>query len=78
MATVASLKAAKTVKDEALAKRLAEMAYFMIDRTLPYTAIPDDVVDTLARCLLPKIQAYFNSPEGRAEFEEWKRQQAND
>ena len=41
MATVASLKAAKTVKDEALAKRLAELAYFMIDRTLPYTAMDD-------------------------------------
>lgn len=41
MATVASLKAAKTVKDETLAKRLAELAYFMIDRTLPYTAIDD-------------------------------------
>ena len=36
-------------------------------------AIPDDVVDTLARCLFPKIQEYFKSPEGQAEFEEWKR-----
>ena len=43
-----------------------------------HEAIPDDVVDTLARCLLPKIQAYFNSPEGQAEFDEWKRRQAND
>lgn len=41
MATVASLKAAKTVRDEALAKRLAELAYFMIDRTLPYTTMDD-------------------------------------
>lgn len=41
MATVASLKAAKTVKDETLARRLAELAYFMIDRTLPYTAMDD-------------------------------------
>ena len=40
-----------------------------------HEAIPDDA---LARCLLPKIQAYFNSPEGQAEFEEWKRRQAND
>lgn len=37
--------------------------------------IPDDVVETLARCLLPKIQEYFESPEGQAEFEEWKRRQ---
>lgn len=41
MATVASLKAAKAVKDEALAKHLAELAWFMIDRTLPYTAMDD-------------------------------------
>lgn len=41
MATVASLKAAKTVKDEALAKRLAGLAYFMIGKTLPYTTLDD-------------------------------------
>ena len=39
MATVASLKAAKWVKDETLAKRLAELAFFMIDRTVPYAAM---------------------------------------
>lgn len=37
--------------------------------------IPDFEIDALARCLLPKIQAYFASPEGQADFEEWKRQQ---
>jgi cellobiose phosphorylase len=36
MATVASLKAAKETEDEALAKDLAELAFFMLDRTLPY------------------------------------------
>ncbi len=39
------------------------------------TVIPDFEVDTLARCLLPKIQAYFANPEGQAAFEEWKRKQ---
>lgn len=38
------------------------------------TVIPDFEIDTLARCLLPKIQAYFASPEGQAAFEEWKQQ----
>ena len=38
-------------------------------------SVPDFVVDSLARCLLPKIQDYFASPEGQAAFEEWKRQQ---
>ncbi len=44
MATVASLKAAKTVKDEALARRLADLAFFMIRRTVPYAAMDDPYV----------------------------------
>lgn len=39
--------------------------------------VPDFVVESLARCLLPKMQAYFASPEGQAAFEEWKRQREN-
>ncbi len=39
--------------------------------------IPDFEVDALARCLLPKMQAYFATPEGQAAFEEWKHQQEN-
>lgn len=37
--------------------------------------VPDFVIESMARCLLPKIQAYYASPEGQAAFEEWKRQQ---
>ncbi|MGM9588449.1 MAG: GH36-type glycosyl hydrolase domain-containing protein [Candidatus Limivicinus sp.] len=39
MATVASLKAAKYVKDEALARELAELAFFMIGKTVPYATM---------------------------------------
>jgi len=39
--------------------------------------IPDFEIDALARCLLPKIQAYFDSPEGQAEFKAWKQKQQN-
>lgn len=39
------------------------------------TAIPDFEIESLARCLLPKIQSYFESPEGQAAFAEWKKQQ---
>lgn len=39
MATVASLKAAKTVRDESLARELAELAFFMIGRTVPYATM---------------------------------------
>lgn len=37
--------------------------------------IPDFEIDTLARCLLPKLRAYYESPEGQAAFEDWQRQQ---
>ncbi len=41
------------------------------------TIIPDFEIESIARCLLPHIQAYFASPEGQAAFEEWKRKQGN-
>ena len=44
MATVASLKAAKLVQDEDLARELAELAFFMIDRTVPYRTMDDPFV----------------------------------
>ncbi|GAA6397062.1 hypothetical protein [Solibaculum mannosilyticum] len=33
--------------------------------------IPDHVIDSLARCLLPHIQNYFESEEGQRFLEEW-------
>lgn len=33
--------------------------------------VPDHVIDTLARCLLPKIQAYFETEAGQLAFREW-------
>lgn len=44
MATVAALKAAKWVKSETLADRLRALAFFMIDRTVPYAAMRDPFV----------------------------------
>lgn len=41
----------------------------------PLEEIPDSVIDSLARCLFPKLLDYFQSPEGQAEFESWKQQQ---
>lgn len=48
----------------------------MVDSDLNFDPdeIPDSVIDIFARCLLPKIQAYFESPEGQAEFERWKKE----
>lgn len=34
--------------------------------------LPDSELKTLARLFLPDILAFFESEEGRKEFEEWK------
>lgn len=39
--------------------------------------IPDFEIEALARCFLPKIQAYFESVEGQAAFEKWKQQHSD-
>jgi len=40
------------------------------------TRIPEHEIEALARCLLPEIQKFFKSEEGKQEFEEWKAEQA--
>lgn len=37
--------------------------------------VPDFVIDTLARCLLPQVQAFYDNPEGQMAFESWKQSQ---
>lgn len=38
--------------------------------------IPKHELEILARYFLPQIQAFFESEEGRKEYEEWKAEQA--
>ena len=33
--------------------------------------IPEEVIESLARCILPSIRAYFESEEGQKEYAEW-------
>lgn len=40
-----------------------------------YKVVPEYIIDSIARCLLPKVQAYFESNEGQKEFETWKQNQ---
>jgi len=40
------------------------------------TGIPRHEIESLARSLLPAMQAFFESEEGKREFEEWKWKQA--
>lgn len=37
--------------------------------------VPDFVIDTMARCLLPQLQAFYASLEGQAAFDAWKQAQ---
>ena len=41
------------------------------------TGIRDYEIDSLARALLPAIQALFETEEGKREFEEWKAERQN-
>lgn len=39
------------------------------------TGIPRHEIESLARLLLPTMQAFFESEEGKREFAEWKEKQ---
>ena len=36
--------------------------------------VPQHAIESLARCFLPGIRAFFETEEGQREFEEWQRQ----
>ena len=40
------------------------------------TGIPKREIESLARCFLPEILRFFESEEGKREFEKWKTEQA--
>ena len=48
----------------------------MVNETKYDTEIPEYEIETLARCLLPEIQKFFETEEGQQEFENWKVLQA--
>ena len=41
------------------------------------TGVPQQHIETLARCLLPQIEKFFESEEGQREFNEWKKMQSS-
>lgn len=36
------------------------------------SGIPQHAIESIARCILPDILAYYESEEGQREFREWK------
>lgn len=41
---------------------------------IPKSDIPIEAIEALANCLLPDILEFFESEEGRQEFEKWKQE----
>lgn len=44
------------------------------DPDVALDVIPDFEVESIARCLLPALQAFYDSPEGQAAFQQWKKE----
>ena len=40
-----------------------------------HSPYPDHVIETIARCLWPDIQAFYKSKEGQKEFTAWRVEQ---
>ena len=41
------------------------------------TTIPTKEIESLAKSFLPEILAFFETEEGKKEFDEWKRKREN-
>lgn len=47
-------------------------------KKLPQQKIPDYVIENIARMMLPEIQKFYETDEGKAYFEEWKSEHNGD
>ena len=55
-------------------QKIKDALRYIFTDTRGECTIPDDVIKRLAKALLPNILAFFESEEGKKEFEEWKQQ----
>ena len=46
-------------------------------QTLQDIELPQTVIESFARFLVPVIREYYETEDGRQEFEQWQRQQDN-
>jgi hypothetical protein len=49
-----------------------------MDYTKGSIKIPQQQIEALAQCLLPEIQKFYESEEGKKEFAEWKKKQSKE
>ena len=52
-------------------KRILRMANTKNEKDFG-TGIPENAIEALARVLLPEIEKFYNTEEGRGAFEKWK------
>lgn len=45
---------------------------------IPKSDIPVEAIEALANCLLPDILEFFDSEEGKQEFEKWKQEHSRE
>ena len=55
-----------------LVRDLKELAISVICNKRASAKLPKHILDELARCFLPDIIAYYETVEGREEYEAWK------
>lgn len=55
-------------------KWFIHLKFFIRDHKAGFS-IPDDVIESIVDVMLPDIIAFFETEEGRKEFEEWKAEQ---
>ena len=42
------------------------------------SGIPQHIIESIARCILPDIIAYYETEEGQRQFQEWKAMQESE
>ncbi len=53
-------------------KFLIYLKYKVLGNDIGECKVPDSVIDSISRLVLPNIQAFFESEEGLKAYEEWK------
>ena len=60
------------VTENTLIKFLIYLKYEVLGDDKGECKVPDSVIDSISRLILPDIQAFFESEKGLKAYEEWK------
>lgn len=59
-------------KGNTFTKILIYLKYKVLGNDIGECKVPDSVIDSISRLVLPDIQAFFETEEGLKAYEEWK------